>query len=357
MVDVVRAIPEVCHHVAVPVGGQSAAASGALADTAALDALLRAGTVVHPVEMQRNPLHPANLTAVWKLRGLIRAIRPHVVHGHSSVGGALGRIAAVGSAPSFYTPNGLPPDRLARSVENLLGHLTNTFVAVSASEGALAKELKLVSPGRVEVVPNGIDLELPGGGVLDLRTMAGVPESARIVGTVARLVPQKAPLVFVEVCRRVATMHPDVHMVLIGLGPLQKAVDEAVAEAGLQRRWHQIPHVQNAADAIAQMDVFALLSAFEGGPYTPLEAMRAGVPVVLSDVVGNRDVVESGVSGFLAPLSDVEALAESVNRILGDNQLALSLAAEGRRRLEDCFDLKTMGASLLRLYRQAAAVT
>lgn len=354
VVDVVRAVPEVRHHVAVPLEGGPATGSGALVDTAALDAFVSSGAVVHPVEMQRNPLHPANLSAVWKLRRLIRTIRPDVVHGHSSVGGALGRIAALGSsARAFYTPNGISPGRLSRLVERSLGPFTTTFVAVSESEGELARDLRLAAPGRIAVVPNGIDLDLPAAVDFDLRAAAGIPGSARIVGTVARLVPQKAPEIFVRVCAQVAAAHPDVHFVLIGLGPLQDVVDRLVSEAGIGERWHQIPHVPEAAAAIAQMDVFALLSAFEGGPYTPLEAMRAGTPVVLTDVVGNHDVVEPGVSGLVAGFGDIAGLAGAVNRILDDPQLAGSLADEARVRLEARFDARRMGSSLLSSYRQA----
>ena len=353
VVDLVRSTPALAHHVAVPHAGRAAAASGAVVDRNAMDALVDAGAVLHPVEMHRTPVHPANLRAGWALRKLIRSIQPDVVHGHSQVGGAMARIATLGlRTPVFYTPNGLSPRRAFLGVERVLGRLTTTLVAVSSSEATFAQDSKLVKPERVAVVPNGIELapEVPGP---DLRAIAGIPANAQVVGTVIRLVPQKAPLLLVAVCAEVAKAHPDVHFLLIGLGPLQDQVDRAVTEAGLQSRWHQISHLPQAAAALGQLDVFVLLSAFEGGPYTPLEAMRAGVPVVLSDVVGNRDVVEPGVSGLIAPFGEVNALAEAVSSLLDDPGRAQAIAAAGRRRLESSFGLARMGASMTDLYLRA----
>jgi glycosyltransferase involved in cell wall biosynthesis len=353
LVDVVRSTSGVAHHVAVPQSGRAADESGAVVDEAALDALVDAGAVLHPVEMRRAPVHPANLGAAWALRRLIRTIRPGVVHGHSSVGGALARIAAAGSCtPVFYTPNGVSPARMSLALERMLGRLTDTLIAVSPSEAKLATEQKLVRPERVVVVPNGIDVDPPRSEV-DIRTLAGIPEGAPVVGTVARLVPQKAPTLFVRVCAEVARTCLDVHFLLIGLGPLQGAVDEAVAAAGLSRRWHQIPHLPDAAAILGQFDVFALLSAFEGGPYTPLEAMRAGTPVVLTNVVGNHDVVEAGVSGVVAPFGDVAALAAAVTGLITDPEHRRSVGQAGRRRVEEQFDARLMGARLEELYREA----
>lgn len=354
VVDVVRATPGVAHHVAVPRSGRAAGDSGAVVDEAALPALVDAGAVLHPVEMRRTPVHPSNLGAAWVLGRLLRTLRPDVVHGHSAVGGALARIAAAGTGtPVFYTPNGVPPGRWSLAVERLLGPLTDTLIAVSPSEGKLAAEQKLVGPDRVAVVPNGIDLDLPAGPAVDVRALAGVPAGATVVGTVARLVPQKAPTLFVQVCAEVSRSDPDVHFLLIGLGPLQAAVDEAVASAGLGDRWHQIRHLPDAAAVLGQLDVFALLSAFEGGPYTPLEAMRAGTPVVLTDVVGNRDVVEPGVSGLVAPFGDVAALSGAVRGLIADPGYREAMVEAGRRRLEELFDTRVMGARMGELYRAA----
>src|SRR5579875_187063 len=353
LVDLVRHTPHVEHHVVIPPPGREAPGSGAARDRRAEQALVALGAAVHLLDMRRSPAHPANAAAVVALRRLIRALRPAAVHCHSAIGGALGRIAAAGTGvPALYMPHALPEGRGALLVERALGRLTWRLVAISDSEAQQAATIGAVPASRVVVVRNGVDLD-SAVSPMDVRRLAGVPEAAPLVGTAVRLVAQKAPLLFVAVCERVARIRPDAHFVLAGGGPLQPQVDAAVRSAALGERWHQLPGLDPAVVA-GRFDVFVLATAFEGGPFAPLVAMREGTPVVLTDVVGNRDVVEHGRSGLLAPFGDPDAIARHVVSLLNDPDLAAALAAGARRRVEETFDARRMGAAMERLYRQAA---
>ena len=312
-----------------------------------------AGAHLHPIDMRRAFFHPANAAGIIRLRRLIHQLQPSVVHGHSSIGGGLSRIAAIGGPPVVYTPNGIAPGALAWAIERTLGRLTSRFIAVSESEAAAARTRHLARPGLVVTVPNGIDLTVPDAAE-DLRARLGVPPGAALVGTVIRLVDQKAPEQFVSVCARVARKRPDAHFLLVGMGPLQPEVDDAVERSSLGDRWHQIESHPAAAALLAQLDVFVLVSRFEGGPYTPLEAMRAGTPVVLSDVVGNRDAIEDGSSGLLVPFGDPDAAAIAVAGLLDDPAWRQSLTDGATLRLHREFDVRLMGARLADLYRQVA---
>lgn len=351
--DVVRAAPHVEHHVALPPIGRLAASSGAVVDEAAVAAMADHGAVLHRVDMRRSPLHPANPVAGARLVALCRQVHPDVLHGHSSVGGALARLAGPPTrVPVVYTPNGLATSASAVRVERLLGRSTAALVAVSDSEAALARRLRLIRPDRLWVIPNGIDLDRPApGDVPDLRGRLALTPGVPLIGTVARLVDQKAPEDFVAVCAGVTRRRPDAHGLLIGMGPLQPMVDRAVARGGLAGRFHQIKHLPRADAVLDQLDVFVLASRFEGGPYTPLEAMRAGVPVVLTDVVGNRDVIEPGRSGVLCPFGDIDGMARAVVELLEHDGPRVAMVAAATDRLHERFDLQAMGEALTGLYR------
>ena len=321
-------------------------AGGAPFDEAAVERMQKNGAVIHHIDMRREPWHPANGKAVLALRAVIEQVRPDVVHGHSSVGGALARIAGpMARIPVVYTANGVAAERAYRMTERALGPLTWRWVAVSDSEAELARRLRLARPDRLVTIANGIDLQAPPPGP-DLRQRLGLPAGTPLVGTVSRLVPQKAPLDVV----RVAASTPQAHFVLVGMGPLQAEVDAEVDRFHLRHRWHQIEHVDDAAGLVPHFDAFILASRFEGGPYTPLEAIRAGVPVVLTDVVGNRDVIVDGQSGLLAPAGDVALLSTAVRRILDDPALGRRLAAAACKRLAERFDVTRMGGQLAALY-------
>jgi glycosyltransferase involved in cell wall biosynthesis len=355
--DIVRSATGIDHHVVVPPAGRAATSSGAAFDTAAVTRMVDHGAVLHRLDMRRSAVHPANPVAAARLVALTRAVRPDLLHGHSSVGGALARLAGPPArVPVVYTPNGLATGAAAVRLERLLGRGTAALVATSPSEAALARSLELIDADRIRVIPNGIDVDPPPtGDAPDLRALVGVAPGVPLVGTVARLVDQKAPEDFVAVCAEVIRRRPDTHGLLIGMGPLQGLVDGVVARERLAGRFHQIDHLPRADAVLDQLDVFVLASRFEGGPYTPLEALRAGVPVVLTDVVGNRDVVDTGRSGVLCTPGDIDAMARAAVGLIEHDSRRAAMVEAARVRLRENFDVTRMGEALSELYRSVAA--
>lgn len=327
---------------------------GGFTDTSAIAAMNGAGAELVFRRMRRSPIEPRNALTALGVRRLVRSVRPTVVHGHASIGGAVARVATVGSpCASVYTPNGLLTSRLSIRVERLLGQVTDRFVAVSESERDLATELVLVDPARIVVIPNGIRLDDPGTPVADLRARLGIDRETPLIGSVGRLSEQKAPEVFVRACRLISDQVREARFVLIGEGPLGPLVRREIARAGLGRRFLHQPGLLGAATVMSQLDAFVLASRYEGGPYVPLEAMRAGTPVVLTDVIGSRDTVVHGASGLLVPPDDPGALADAVMGLLADAELRRRLTAGAQERLRTRFDVRTMARRLLETYDAA----
>ena len=350
LVDVVTTVRSVEHEVVVPPERR-----GWATDESAIDSMRAAGATVHLVDVRRRPLSTDNVAAVRAVRRLVRQRRPAVVHGHSAVGGAVARLAAWGTGvPTCYTPNGLPAAAWATAVERVLGRITDAVVAVSPSEAAEVRDRRLVPDHTIAMIPNGIEVDAQQAGAPALRHELGIAAGVPLVGTISRLVPQKAPEVLVAAFERIAEAVPEAHFLLVGSGPLQPVVDAAVA-GPLRGRLHQQPHIPDARRVLGELDVFVLASSFEGGPYAPLEAMAAGTPVVLTDVVGNRDTIESGRSGMLVPAGDPDALAAAVVTLLSDDALRQGIADAGRRRVEERFDVADMAAALSALYDRLAS--
>lgn len=350
LVDLVRHTNGVRHAVAVPDHRV-----GAVPDHLALPALEQAGASIHIVEMRRMPLHPVNWRAAAQLTRLVRSLRPDIIHGHSAIGGALARMVLAGKhVRRVYTPNGLNQNRHALRVERRLVGRTDRVVAVSPSEGKLLREVGLADDALLTVIPNAVEVNQPGTDV-DLRAMLGLAPDALLVGTVARLLPQKAPERFVECCRLVARQRADVHFLLIGDGPLAPEIDALAAAPELSGRFTRIAELQGAAPSLPQLDVFVSLSRFEGGPYAPLEAMRGGTPPVLSDAVGNIDALGDDQSGLLVPGGDPRRAAEIVLHLL-DNELYRELMSlTAKSRIVEQFDVRAMGRTYTRLYTELAA--
>lgn len=350
--DLVSVTRDVDHIVVVP-----SQRFGHRTDELAVAMLREAGAEVHVIDMRRTPTHVDNLIAFFKLARLIRKSRPDVVHGHSSIGGALGRAAALvrPGTPTVWTPNGVLMSRPVLMIERLLARITSTTIAVSPSEEELIHSARLDKAAEVVTIANGIDLETAPEQI-DLRAYLGIPDGVPVVGCVSRLVPQKAPLDFVACCRAIHAARPDTHFILVGDGELQSDVEAAVADWEHGGNFHHVPYMPGASRAIGSFDVFVMLSRYEGAPYAPLEAMRAGVPVVLTDVVGSRDAVEPGATGFLVAPGDVEAAARATVQLIDSPEDRSTMAKAGYLRLYGLFDREIMGASLSDLYHRLTGV-
>ena len=159
------------------------------------------------------------------------------------------------------------------------------------------------------MIPNGIEPEPPPPLEPALRARLGVPDGAPLVGSLGRLTWQKAPEVYASACAILACEHPDAHFVLVGSGPEEATVIGQVRRSALGDRFHRLPRLEDAAAAFGELDVFALASRFESGPYSVLEAMRAGVPVAATVADGTCDAVVPGTTGLLVPVDDPVALA------------------------------------------------
>jgi glycosyltransferase involved in cell wall biosynthesis len=349
VVDLVESVPEVEHIVAMPeerhVGVTARDAAGAI---------ISAGGEVVVVDMHRQPWSLRNVTATGRVRSLVRQRRVDVVHAHSTIGGVVGRLAAIRTGvPVAYTPNGLARGALATAVERALGRVTDVLVAVSPSERSDVLARRLVPAEGVVVIPNGV--VLPGPPVADLRAVADVPAGAPILGFVGRFAWQKAPEVFLDMAERVGSTHPDLHVVVIGDGPDRSVVEARLVDGPLGPRLHWLPYLQDASHHLGELTILASPSRFEGAPYVPLEAMRAGVPVVLTDCTGSRDLIEDGRNGRIVPIDDVDALTAAVEELLRDPVRRSAIAAAGAQTVSERYSLERVGTLVGALYRDLAA--
>jgi len=174
-------------------------------------------------------------------------------------------------------------------------------VLVAVSQG-LADRLREVTGVPASVVRNGIDTQLyrPREVSGALREELGISASSQIVGAVARFEYQKNPHCFVRAAALVVNQMPEAHFVIVGGGDMRLR-DEVVRlseELGMPDHLHCIGERDDVPELLAQFDVFALPSRYEGLPLVFAEAMACGLPVAATDVVGVNEIVNHGETGF-----------------------------------------------------------
>jgi glycosyltransferase involved in cell wall biosynthesis len=326
------------------------------------------GVRFHPVDMRRavSPRH--DLSALRQLRALIRRGCYDIVHGHSSKGGFLARVGGwLTGTPTVYTPNALYflqlPSGIRRTaylmLERLARPMTTRFIAVSPSERDLALREKLAQPERLLMIPNGIGedaFDRPPDARDRVRDELNIPTDAVVVGCAARLTAQKDPIVLVRAVAELAgRISQPLYLIWAGDGALAPEVARAARAGGIEHRCRFVGFRRDMRSVMCAFDIFALPSRYEGLPYALLEAMAVGLPVVATDVVGTRDVVTHGVTGYLVPPGDPSRLAAALEPLVEDADLRTQLGSSGRKIVAERFTLAEMVRRLEALYGELAA--
>jgi glycosyltransferase involved in cell wall biosynthesis len=326
----------------------------------------RAGVRTAYVHHMRERIAPIeDIRACVELVRLMRRERFSVVHTHCSKAGFIGRIAAriarvpvvVHTFHIFAAHEGL--SRRRRWTYLLLDRCVRSFahryLAVAPRVAWEAVEQRLAPPGRAQVVPSAVDLaDVPVEPDPEVRCELGIPAGAPVVGTVGRIVAQKAPLDFVRMAARVRAARPDVEFVMVGDTTLESASLEAETRREAERLGVPIRFTGFRPDAprvAAAFDVYVVPSRYEGLGRAVTEAMASGRPVVATAVNGVPDLVESGATGLLARPGDPESLATSVRWLLDHPEAARRMGRQGRERVRRHFGQSHMCAALDQVYR------
>ncbi|MBM4284530.1 MAG: glycosyltransferase family 4 protein [Deltaproteobacteria bacterium] len=247
-------------------------------------------------------------------------------------GRILGRLAGVPCIVGNCRGGAAP----RRQHERLLWPLAHHIICNAAALRDHLAQHCGVPRRRLSVIVNGVDthhFQPPPG-----RQDGGPPRALAL----ARFVPDKDHDTLIRAFARVSRRQPQAELWLVGDGPRREAaarLAEALLPAGAVRFFPAQPDVR---PFLHQAGVIVLSSAAEALPNVVLEAMAAGLPVVATRVGGLAEVVDEGITGYLAPPRDPAALAEALDRVLADPAHRRALGQAGRRRAEQDFSLEAM---------------
>lgn len=332
------------------------------ADAMFLDRLARVSKLTSMAIQARTTIHPSDWRIVKQIRAYAREHGPFdIVHGHSSKGGALARLAAFfTSATAFYTLHGLimMDPGLARwkrafylAIEWALSLRTERIIAVSPEEQRAAVRLGL-GRERVIVVPNGV---APAALTprSEARRAMNVDDDALVIGFVGRLVAQKAPDVLIRAFAGVArSVAPHARLAMIGAGPLESEMRALATDLNVHDKIRWLGE-RDARTVLAGFDAFALASRKEGLPYVVLEAMMAGLPIVATSSAGVEILIEPGVNGTVVRPGDAPAFAAALAELASDPARLARYGVASRQRA-NAFTIDAMVDATLLAYRAAA---
>ena len=311
------------------------------------------------------PIRPhRDLLAFIELYRWFRRIKPHIVHTHSSKAGILGRLAAAAAGVPIiiHTIHGygitpLQPRWLRASLlraERAAARVTTHFIAVSRENRRWGIRRGLFKPSQCSLIRSGIHLPTfrsppSPEGIRELKQKYDLEDASHIVGMIACFKPQKAPLDFLRLARRLRRRHPRARFVLIGDGELRPQLESYVRRFNLAATVRLPGWQTNVRDWYNLFDCFVLTSLWEGLPRVLPEALAAGVPVVATAVNGNTEVIRHKKTGFLVRPRDIKSMARYVSWILSHPDKARKMAARAGPYLDE-FDIDAMVKAQERLY-------
>jgi len=202
------------------------------------------------------------------------------------------------------------------------------------------ERLPWVADGKLRVLFKGVDISILDPARVDgaaSRRTLGLPPDALVVGTVGRLVWQKGHAHLLAAAGRLAGALPGARYLVVGAGEEEQRLRAQAQQAGLGDRVVFAGYRQDIPALMAAMDIFVLPSRRENMPQALLEAMAMARPIVSTASIGVREVVEDGVTGFVVPLGDVDALADRLMALARDAELRERMGAGARARIRNGF--------------------
>lgn len=306
--------------------------------------------------------------AAWRLARELRARAVEVIHAHQYTPffyAALAKRLSFPRAPRLiFTEHGRHyPDivsRLRRTANRvLLHHSADAMNACCAFSADSLHRIDGFPARRVEVIENGIDLSryYPAANRNALRRGLGLDPGRRYLACVARFHPVKDHATLLQAFARVAPARKDVDLLLAGDGPLRGELESLVERLGITGRVRFLGVRSDVPELLRAVDGFTLTSVSEAASLTLLEAMASRLPVVVTAVGGNPEIVRDGVEGLLVPRGDVAATAGAFLRLLDDPGAAATMGEAGRARVEERYQLSRTIDAYEQLYQRMAGRT
>lgn len=293
----------------------------------------------------------------FRLKAELKRLAPDLVHTWLFAANAYGRQAA----KSVGVKHILAGERCVDPWKGTWQLMIDRYLAKSTerivTNSSGVKEFyvgKGLPADKFVVIPNGIPAAASSPALMTKETLLselGLPAGSRIVATVGRLWPQKRIKDLIWAMDLLKCVRNDTHLLLIGDGPQRKLLEDYQRKVEITDHVHFLGERNDVAQILPNLDCFWLASSYEGQSNAIMEAMLAGVPVVASDIPGNRDLVVPDKTGYLVPIGDRGEFAKQTQAILEDAALAKRLGEAGHARMTTEFTVEKMVSKHVELYR------
>ncbi len=282
-----------------------------------------------------------NLKQYRELAEIVARERPDIVsaHGTRAAWYVLRALGGIGQKPKLMYSEHLFSFDARRSVarfpwmliERSICQHANAMAFACRENARLAESRGWIASERIAMRHYGIELDDFTGQARDrlTRTALGIPNDAPLIGTVGRLIPQKGMRYLLDAASRVIAQQPSAMLLIVGDGELREELESHSHRLGIHEHVRFVGAVRHPWRILANCDVIAFSSLFEGLPQTCIEALAIGMPVVATRMKGTSELIRSGQNGLLVPTRDARSLAGGILELLNDPELRRRFSEAG----------------------------
>jgi len=345
-----------------------------------VEKLKNKGIKYSPIDVDRKGTNPIeDLKLLWQLYRIFKREKFDVVHNFTIKPNIYGNIAAklakipiirnsVTGLGYVFTGKGLKNNILKRIVVSLYKiafKFSNKVIFQNMDDLELFKKYKIIDKNRsVLIKSSGVNTEkfslqnVDKAGIEKLYDELGISQHcpSAIVTLIARLIWHKGIREFVEAAKILKRKYPDVLFLLVG--PIDTGNPAAVSKDYMEEaeKGGVVKYIGKRDDIreiLYISDVVTLPSYYrEGIPRVLLEAMSMEKPIVTTNTIGCREVVEEGKNGFLVPVKDSIALADAIERLINDEELRIKFGKYGREKVLREFDERIVVKKTMQVYEE-----
>jgi len=324
-------------------------------------ALTRGGPLEQPLRQARIPLTVIGKSwkidplAYARLKRLIARLQPDLVHTWLFAANAYGRWAARQAGVEHLVAGERCVDQWKHwhelAIDKRLARYTQRIVTNSSGVRDFYAAHG-VPADKFVIIPNGVEpWTAPAAKSREeLLAELGLPPEARLIAAVNRLWPQKRVKDLIWAADLLKIVIPNAHLLIIGDGPQRWRLERYRDQCEIRDCVHFLGQREDVSSLLPHCECLWLGSGYEGQSNAILEAMSAGLPVIATDIPGNRDLVVPEQTGYLVPIGDRAAFARWTNLLLSDRERGAQLGAAGRRRVQMEFSIDKVVARHAALY-------
>jgi glycosyltransferase involved in cell wall biosynthesis len=320
-----------------------------------------------PIHRGLSPVQ--DLVSIYRLYRVFRRRRFDLIHTQmpkgtlvGAIAGRLAGIPVINTARPFFREM---PEGLARRVfvwiERLAGMFTDLIMVENPLDYEMYLELGIAGKDKLHVQGNGADLsrfnasQFTKADLDKLREELGIPSSSRVIGIVARYIIEKGYLELFSAFKELREKYPDLFILAAAAHmPSEKGLvpKDLPEKMGIADRMILVENRSDMERLYPLMDVVVLPTHRDSFPRSLVEAAAMARPIVATDIVGCRIIIEDGTNGILIPPKDAKALAAAIARLLDDPAYGRKLAENARKTAIARFDAQKICRNISDCYRK-----